>query len=83
MEGIRIRRFKRLKRSKRIKKSMKIKTQPLCGEYASWVFYLSFKEEDCGSFFCMILVWMWLGKFFGGRSVYVTLEIEVENMEMS
>jgi len=26
---------------------------------------------------------MWLGKFSWGRIVYVTLEIEVENMEVS
>jgi hypothetical protein len=41
----------------------------LCGEYPSWVLYLSFGEEDCGSFLCMILDWMWLGEFFWGRNV--------------
>jgi hypothetical protein len=61
VEGIKIRRFIR------IRKYIKIKIQPLCGEYPSWVFYLSFKEEDCGSFLCIILVWMWLGKFFLGK----------------
>jgi hypothetical protein len=47
--GIRIRRFRR------IMKSRKIRTQPLCGEYISCVPYLSFGEEDCESFFCMII----------------------------
>jgi hypothetical protein len=46
MERIRIRRFRRLRKSRRIKKSRKKKTQPLCGEYPSWVPYLSFEEED-------------------------------------
>ncbi len=64
------------------KEIYEIKTQHLCGEYPSWVLYLSFKEEDCGSFFCIILIWMWRGKFFWVRSVYVTLEIVVENMEV-
>jgi hypothetical protein len=31
----------------------------------------------------MILDWMWLGEFSWGRSLYVTLKIEVENMEIS
>jgi hypothetical protein len=31
----------------------------------------------------MILDWMWLRKFSWGRSVFLTLEIEVENMEVS
>jgi hypothetical protein len=31
----------------------------------------------------MILDWMWLGEFSWGRNVYVTLEIEVESMEIS
>jgi len=83
VEGIRMRRFRKIKRSKRIMKSMKIKIQPLCGEYVSWVLYLSFKEEYCGLFFCIVLVWRWLGQFFWGRSVYVPLKIEVENMEIS
>ncbi len=47
-------------------KSKKIRIQPLCGplcgEYVFCVPYLSFEEEDCGSFFCMILNWMWLGE---------------------
>jgi hypothetical protein len=30
----------------------------------------------------MILNWMWLGEFYWGRSVYVTLDIEVESMEV-
>jgi hypothetical protein len=54
-ERIRIKRFKNIRRSRRIKKSRKIRIQPLCGEYPSWVSYLFFKEENCGSFFCMIL----------------------------
>jgi len=54
VEGIMIRRFKK------IRKSRKIRIQPLCGEYPSWVFYLSFEEEDYESFLSMILDWMWL-----------------------
>ncbi len=53
MEGIKIRRIKKVKKSRRIKKLKKIRTQPLCGEYLSWVLYLSFEEEDCESFLCM------------------------------
>ncbi len=75
MEGIRI------GRSKRIRKFRKIKVQPLCGEYPSWVLYLSFGEEDCRSFLCMILDWMWLGEFFWGRNVCI-LKIEMESMEV-
>jgi hypothetical protein len=55
----------------------------LCGEYISWVLYLSFEEEDFESSHCMILDWMWLGKFSLARSVYVRLEIDVESMEVS
>jgi hypothetical protein len=77
VEGIRMR------RSRRIRKSKKRRIQPLCGEYFSWVLYLSFEEEVCESFFCMILDWMWLGEFFLGINVYVTLEINVESMEVS
>jgi hypothetical protein len=73
----------KIRRSRRIRKTRKIKTQPLCGEYPSWVPYLSFEEEDCESFFCMILHWMWLGRFFWGRSVYVTLKRKEINMEAS
>jgi hypothetical protein len=73
----------RIRRSRRIRKARKIKTQPLCGEYPYWVPYLSFEEEDCESFFCMILHWMWLGRFFWGRSVYVTLKRKEINMEAS
>jgi hypothetical protein len=43
----------------------------LCGECPSWVPYLSFEEEDCEPFLCMILDWMWLSEFFGGRNVCV------------
>jgi hypothetical protein len=57
VEGIRIRRFRKIMKFK------KIRIQPLCGEYPSWVPYLSFEEEDCVSFFYMILNWTWLGKF--------------------
>jgi len=57
-------------------KSKKIRTQPLCGEFFFCVPYLSFEKEDCGSFFFMILNWMWLGEFSWGRSVYVTLKRE-------
>jgi hypothetical protein len=35
------------RRFKRIRKFRKIRTQPLCDEYAPWVPYLSFEEEDC------------------------------------
>jgi hypothetical protein len=49
VKGIRINGFRRIKKYK------KIKTQPLCGDYLSWVPYLSFEEEDCASFLCMIL----------------------------
>ncbi len=63
-------------------KFRKIRIQPLCGEYPFQVPYLFFKAEDCVSFLCMILDWMWLGEFSWGRSVYVTLEIEVESMEV-
>jgi hypothetical protein len=48
VEGIRIRRFGR------VRKSRKTKNQPSCGEYPSWVLYLSFEKEDYGSFLCMI-----------------------------
>ncbi len=58
VKGIRIKIFKRIKKSKNIR------IQPLCGEYPSWVLYLFLKEEDCGSFLCMIIDWMWLRKFF-------------------
>jgi len=58
-------------RSRRIRK---IRTQPLCGEYPSWVPFLSFEEEDCESFLCMILNWMWFKKLSWRRSVYVTLK---------
>jgi hypothetical protein len=51
-----------VRRSRRLQKSKKIKTQPLCGEYPSWFPYLSFEEEDCGSFLYMIIDW--LGEFF-------------------
>ncbi len=58
--------------------------EPLCGEYPSWVPCLSFEEEDCGSFFNMIIAIMdVVRKVFLGKSVYVTLEIEVESMELS
>jgi hypothetical protein len=57
--------------------------QPLCGEYPSQVCYLSFEEENFGLFFYMILEWMWLKEFSWGRNVYVTLETEVESMEVS
>jgi len=30
----------------------------------------------------MILDWMWLEEFFWGKSVYVTLKIEVESVEV-
>jgi hypothetical protein len=63
MEGIRIR------RSKRIIKFRKIRSQPLCDEYPSWVPYLSFKDKNCASFLCMILDWMWLQKLYWGRNV--------------
>jgi len=63
-------------------KFKKIKIQPLRGEYFFWVFYLFF-EEDCGSFFCMIIDWMWLREFSWGKNVHVRLKIEVENMEIS
>ncbi len=82
MKNIKIRRFKRIRKSRKIKKFRMINIQPLCGEYLSWVHYLFFKEEDCGSFICMILNWMWVREFFLGRSVYVTLKIEVENMKV-
>jgi hypothetical protein len=60
VEGIRIRRFRR------IMKSRKINIQPLYGEYPSWVSYLSFDEEDCAYHsFYMILYWRWLREFFG------------------
>jgi hypothetical protein len=58
MDGFPLTRMCRLiqiRKSSRIRKSRKIKVQPLCGEYPSWVLYLFFKEEDYGSFFCMIL----------------------------
>jgi hypothetical protein len=72
----------RIERFRRIRKSKKIRTQPLCGEYPSWISYLSFEEEDCGSFLCMILGWMWLKKvFFKGKNVYVTLNKNEESME--
>jgi hypothetical protein len=58
VEGIKNRSFKRIRKSKRIMKFKKIRIQPLCGEYSFWVPYLFFEEEDCGSFFCMILNWM-------------------------
>jgi hypothetical protein len=45
----------RVRKNRRIRKFKRIKTQPLCGEYLSWVPYLSFEEEDCESFLCMIL----------------------------
>jgi hypothetical protein len=61
VEGINIRRFKR------IMKYRKIRTQPLCGEYKAWVLYLSFEEEDCGLLFYMILERMWLGELFWGK----------------
>jgi hypothetical protein len=63
VEGIRIKRFKKIRKSK------KIRTQPLCDEYPSWISYLSFEEEDYGSFLCMILGWMWLGEFFSKEEV--------------
>ncbi len=47
-----------------------------------WVPYLSFEKQDYGSFFCMIIDWMWLGKLSWRRNVFVTLEIEVESMEV-
>ncbi len=28
-------------------------TQPLCGEYPSWVPYLAFEEEDC-AYHCFV-----------------------------
>jgi hypothetical protein len=61
VEGIRIR------RSKRIRKSRKIWTQPLCGEFFFWVPCLSFEKNDYGSLFCMILDWMWLEEFSWGK----------------
>jgi hypothetical protein len=57
------------RRSRRIRKSKKIRIQPLCGEYPPWVSYLSFEEEDCASFLCMILDWMWLREFSRGKNV--------------
>ncbi len=56
-----------------------IRIQPLCGEYPSWVPYLSFKEEDYASFLCLILDWRWLNEFSWGRSVCV--RGEKKNME--
>jgi hypothetical protein len=53
----------RIRRSRRIRKFRKIRIQPLCVESLSWVPYLSFEEEDCASFLCMILDLMWLQKF--------------------
>jgi hypothetical protein len=50
----------KIRRSRRIIKFKKIKIQPLCVEYFSWVPCLSFKEEDCASFLCMIPDLMWL-----------------------
>jgi hypothetical protein len=63
VEGIKNRIFRRIKRFKRVMKILKIRIQPLRGEYIFWVLYLFFEEEDCGSFLCMILYWMWLRKF--------------------
>ncbi len=55
----------------------------MCGGQLFLIPYLSFEEEDCGSFLCMILNWMQLEKFSWGRNVYVTLKKEEENMEAS
>ncbi len=54
----------------------------MCGEYFSWVPSLSFEEEVCESFLCMILNWIWLGEFSLRINVYVTLEIDVESMKV-
>jgi hypothetical protein len=62
-----------------IRRFRKIRIQPLCGEYPSWVPYLSFEKEDCASFLCMILDWMWLKEFFQGKNVCVRRE--ERNME--
>ncbi len=61
-------------RIRRIRTFKKIRIQPLCGEYLSWVPYLSFEEEYCASFLCMILYWMWLRECSWGRSVCVCEE---------
>ncbi len=54
----------------------------MCGEFFFWVPCLSFEKNDYGSLFCMILDWMWLEEFYWGKSVYVTLKIEVESVEV-
>jgi len=41
--------------------------------------YLSFKDENCASFLCMIIDWMWLQQFYWGRIVCVWGE--EKNME--
>jgi hypothetical protein len=64
-------------------KSMNIRAQHLCDEYPFWVPYLSFEKEDCAWFLCMILDCMWLWEYSWGRNVYMTLKIEVKNMEVS
>jgi hypothetical protein len=55
----------------------------LCGEYPFWVPCSSFEDNDYGSFLCMILDGMWLEEFSWGKNVYVTLNIEVESVEVS
>jgi hypothetical protein len=64
-------------------KFMKIRIQHLCGEYPYWVPYLSFEEEDCAWFLYMILDYMWLQEYYWGRSVCMTLKIEVESIKVS
>jgi hypothetical protein len=36
----------RIRRSRKIKKFRRIKTPPLCGEYPSWVPYISFEGRE-------------------------------------
>jgi len=83
VEGIKNKIFRRIRRFRRVMKFKKIRIQPLCGIYSFWVLYLFFDEEDCGSFLCMILDWMWLKEFSWGKNVYVRLKINVKNMEIS
>jgi hypothetical protein len=41
-------------------------------------------KKDCGSFLCIlniiIIVWMWLKKFFWGKNVYVALKRKEKNI---
>lgn len=57
----------------------------MCGGQLPLILYLSLEEDkrDCGSFVCIMIIidWMWLGKYYWGRNVYVTLERE-ENMQV-